>query len=1433
MPGLSVCSLLRIVLSLLFCTLLKCSLYAQSPFPEGDARWREAGLPYITTYSAVEYNSGQQNWDIVQDRRGVMYFANTGGLLEYDGVSWRQFRPGISMALISLSMDLTGRIWVGGTREFGYLAPDSLGYLKYVSRIQRIPITDREAEVQWGVEVTSQGVYFLGQNVLFRWSAKSSELKTWRPETRIGTSFVVEDDFYIRQVGVGLMRMEGDSLRLVPGGERFANIAVSAILPYSDSRQAPDASLGEIGNQSQGNSNDARHNRLLIATSAQGLFVYDGLSFQPLKTEADAYLQQNRVKCGTALADGRYALGTLYGGLVIIGRRGSLRLILDKATGLPDNTVYKAYTDSQGGLWLALNMGIARVELSSPITLHSQTPGLQTGVEQVLRHQSKIYASTANGVYVMKKGFLPGAPSVFQPIDGLKAQCRELLSADSLLLVTSDKGIYQIGNNRVELIKNSEIGTPSYFLRSRYDTSCIYVGFANGFGLMQLRSGRWTFACEVPSVHEIVEGMAEDGPGTLWLTTRYGVALHLHTQSLQFSKRQNSSTVKIERFGEAHGLTRGWVKVLPVNDGVVFSTNKGLRRFDPENRTFVLDSSFGGLFADTTWDFGGSDLDVDDRGRVWTSRSGQIGVAVPEPDGSYSWYTTPFRRFADFGEIWTFYIDQKYKGVYWFGGAYGIIRYDETIANDYTAGYPALIRRVLVNGDSVIYGGAYVSPVSMIKTPALAYKNNTIRIEYAAPYYDNEAANQYQYFLEGFDNDWSDWTPETKVDYRKLPEGNYRFHVRARNVYQSIGGESVFALKILPPWYRTWWSYLLYGVMVLGVLYAILRYESNRQQHKQLATLESLKAEKLKELDKLKSDFFANISHEFRTPLALILGPAEQLLEKLSGNDKKKIALIYRNSQRLRQLIDQLLDLTKLERSKMNLQTQPGDFTTFLKGLVMSFESLAEQKGIDLHFVLSETPQSEGPQSGRSLNVDAEDYFDRDKIEKIFINLLSNAFKFTPKGGSVRVTVTLIADCRLGVVCSTAGEKYGIIHPRCEICANNAAAKGRQGALQSLNCVEITVADTGEGIPAEQLPYIFDRFYQADSSSRRVHGGTGIGLALVKELVGLHHGSITVTSEEGVGTTFTICLPLGKKHLKPEQIVEDIPPGLPSKGGVDLNSPFEGGLRGMSDSDIDLPVSDAQQPTGDRPIILIIEDNGDVRAYIREQLENEYAILEAEDGEAGIARAIEAVPDLVISDVMMPKKDGYEVCRTLKTDQRTSHIPVILLTAKAGEQEKLAGLETGADAYVIKPFRQQELAVRVRKLIELRQKLRQRYSTATVIKPSEVATTSMDRVFLERVIAVIEANMGEENFGVEALASEAAMSISQLNRKLNALIGQAAGQMIRSMRLQRAAELLAKNAGTVTEICFEVGFNGHANFTRSFKKQFGCSPSAYQKTHRE
>jgi signal transduction histidine kinase/DNA-binding response OmpR family regulator len=582
--------------------------------------------------------------------------------------------------------------------------------------------------------------------------------------------------------------------------------------------------------------------------------------------------------------------------------------------------------------------------------------------------------------------------------------------------------------------------------------------------------------------------------------------------------------------------------------------------------------------------------------------------------------------------------------------------------------------------------------------------------------------------------------------------------------------------------------FLLNIIGVSSIVFAIMFYfvgkitELNAEIEIKKNELEG-QAEKLKEMDKIKSRFFANISHEFRTPLTLIIGLVnKQIAKPDSPPDTNDSNTIKRNSQRLLQLINQLLDLSKIESSEMKIEASKNDIMKFVENLTSQFESLASVNNITITFNGQDinTRQSYNP---------IELFFDREKLQKILTNLLSNAVKFTPPKGKIAVEVK----------------------------------KENNTDEETAGMVSIKVSNTGEGIPEDKLAYVFDRFFQVDSAGNRQYEGTGIGLALVKELVQLHHGKVSVESNLGV-TSFTVRLPLDDGYLKEEEKINSTPVDFASEEKMETLV-HENRMHSMvAGGSVTASVTEAV----DKLEILIVEDNHDLRSFISNILKNDYKVIEAVDGIDGVEKAEAIIPDLIISDVMMPGMDGFELCRNLKANEKTNHIPLILLTAKAAREHKLEGLQTGADDYLVKPFDEAELQIRIKNLIVIRQKLQRKYQGESWQKPKEVTVVSVHQKFIEALKNVVEKNIGNELFGVEDLGKAMAMSRSQIHRKLKALTDLSATTFIRNYRLHRAADLLKHDSGNVTEIAYQVGFNSQTYFSSSFQELFGCSPTEYK-----
>ncbi len=519
-----------------------------------------------------------------------------------------------------------------------------------------------------------------------------------------------------------------------------------------------------------------------------------------------------------------------------------------------------------------------------------------------------------------------------------------------------------------------------------------------------------------------------------------------------------------------------------------------------------------------------------------------------------------------------------------------------------------------------------------------------------------------------------------------------------------------------------------------------------RQRQKDLETQRTV------ELDKLKTRLYTNITHEFRTPLTVIMGMADRV-----KNHPEERRLIRRNSKNLLNLINQMLDLAKLESGNLQVTYVQGDIVPYLQYLGESFQSMADDKGINLTFY----PETD------SLEMD----FDEAKVQHIVYNLLSNAIKFTEKGGKVVFHIT-------------------------------------QTVQDGKPFLKFKVKDTGIGISKEELPFIFDRFHQVDASSTRKEEGTGIGLALTKELVELLHGKIEVQSTPGKGTEFTILLPVTQKAPKLEQ-------------SAIIDEP-------VTEEAIGLDEQQTVENPDELPVLLIIEDNKDVARYIESIIALEYKIVKAFDGQQGIDLAIKQVPDIIISDVMMPEKNGYEVCDTLKGDERTSHIPIILLTAKAAQEDKIEGLKYGADAFLVKPFDKEELIVRLEKLVETRKALQERFAAFPTRTKESFSEPNQENIFLEKLRSVVQENMDETEFGVPQMAEKLLMSQMQVYRKLKALTNNTPSQFIRSIRLQKAKELLKTTDLNISEIAYDVGFADPNYFSRTFQQEFGLSPSDFR-----
>ena len=674
------------------------------------------------------------------------------------------------------------------------------------------------------------------------------------------------------------------------------------------------------------------------------------------------------------------------------------------------------------------------------------------------------------------------------------------------------------------------------------------------------------------------------------------------------------------------------------------------------------------------------------------------------------------------------------------------------------------------------------SPLSKVisETDSLVLRDNqsVFTIEYSGINFTRPEKNEYAYYLEGYEETWNYVGKKRSATYTNLDPGSYTFKLKASN-NDGLWNTSPLTLQIsvLPPWWKTNWALFSYLFLFILGIFLLNKLTQSRIRERQIIHSERIKRLQEKDLDEKKFQFFTNISHEFRTPLTLIINPLKDILNddnlSLPPRIREKHNIIYKNTDRLHRLVNELLDFRKLELNKIGVRAKEINLVNLTQEVVAHFKEEALDKNIHL-----------------SLDSDSEDmniWADESMMEKIIFNLLSNAFKVTPEGGAINIELL------------SKDESYNL----------PLADKSKPTAG-----VELIISDTGPGLRPEETERIFERFYQVENLNKTYYGGTGIGLEVVQSFVELHKGKIEVKSEVGSGTSFRIILPKGPKHFAENEIFTDVKEPDSQKERVNL---VKSHIEAISDT--------SPEEATTSYTLLIVEDNGELRSYLKNELKNQYRILLAKNGKEGLELAKSALPDIIITDVIMPEMDGFEFCKRIKGDMRTSHIPLLMLTAKARIDDRMEGIETGADAYMVKPFDLRLLRLRLSQLITSRQLIFNKYFSVISDVPVNKNTTSLDKDFIEKVLNYINKNIDDPDLSVEVMASNLNLSRSQFYRKIKALTNQSANEFLRNIRLERAKQNIENGNTNISEVCYQVGFSSPSYFAKCFKAHFGILPT--------
>ncbi|MGV8093603.1 MAG: two-component regulator propeller domain-containing protein [Mangrovibacterium sp.] len=817
--------------------------------------------------------------------------------------------------------------------------------------------------------------------------------------------------------------------------------------------------------------------------------------------------------------------------------------------------------------------------------------------------------------------------------------------------------------------------------------------------------------------HNYILPLFESGTGEIWIGTMGGGLNRLKS----FDK---DGSAVFERITINDGLPNNVVKSILEDDfgNLWISTNRGICKFNPNDKSFENYDANDGL-----QDYEFSEL-----------------AGCKRKDGEMV-----------------------------FGGVNGInVFYPNEIEKDTSDAIPAftsfsVLNRDVEAGDVLKDRVVIDKDINFIKKIKLKYRENSFAVRFASLHYALPGKNTCMYMLKGFDQEWILASSGDVAKYTNIKPGNYTLKVRSANSDGVWGRETKeIDIEVLSPLVWTMPAKVFYILLVILALWFFRKYSIIGINRKHDLIMKEMEKQKDNEIIQAKLHFFTNISHEFKTPLTLIIGPLEQLMKKTTlpqENILKEIhGIIHRNAKVLLRLIDQLLEFRKLEQGIMKLKVEEGNVKNFLKEIYDSFIPLAESKNINFRFLDHSYRQNL--------------WFDHDKLEKVIYNILSNAFKFTDKGGTVNI----------------------------ELLEDNS------------DYFTIIISDTGTGIPEEAQPSIFNRFFQVETPENQFqNSGTGIGLSYSKSLVLLMKGSIDFKSKKGEGTTFFIKLPKDSGIFSKDEILDSV-----------TSTPIKESL--FEDSkDLILQESETRQVNEELCTILIVEDNDDLREFLKNLFSVQFNVFTAKDGQEGLIRSREIMPDVVISDVSMPVMDGIELTKQLKESFDTSHIPVVLLTVRAEDEEQQIGLQGGADVYVKKPFNPEVLLSQILSLIRNRQLLRIKYREKIAVIPSEIAPSNRDEQFVKKVLKIVEGSLSDPDFSVQRLAVECGMSQTSLNKKLVALTGQKAKIFIRTIRLKRAAQLLKQGELSVAEITYHVGFNDLQYFRKCFVEEFGCLPNEY------
>jgi len=1299
---------------------------------------------------------------ISQDHNRLMWFGTRDGLNQFDGKEFKIFRSVLEDSttisnndILDLATAENGDLWIGTTNGLNRYDPNKEVFQRYYQQPNN------------SSSLTSNTIRALLINKEQVWIGTSDGLCILDLKTKAFRNF--QDTPY--------QSLNGQIMEIAKDSNGSVWIGTSNGLVIISQDDAGQMSIQEIDQLKNVNIQaiNVLNNKLYLGTKSQGLKILN-IETKELTQEIKApQLANNDIRALKRDAAGNLWIGTYSGLDIFTTDEQIIHLVNDENddNSLSKNTIKSLFLDHQGAMWVGTYYG--GINYWNPFNFNFRS------LEKSRKGTGLSY-------------------NVVSAIESYES---------NLYMATEGGGITVIDRNKnYSYIKNETSKLPSKNIKILMrDEAIMLIGTFNAglsFYNLKTKSIDKTLNTDNSLPHNSVYGLAQS-KDYYWIGT-FGGGL------VKYSKAsKNISTY--QKISGSNSLSDNQVRVVFTDktEGIWVGTQNGLNfisntLLDAENISFQ------------TYLYNPASQSGEDVLCIYQDSSDRLWVGTKE-NGLYLKTSKQFELIKLFSDIpnasnTVHSIEEGTNGDLWISSNNGILRYnpdtgekqlfqesDGLISNEFNSnasfkdtnntlyfGSPqgityfspeqmkynfyapkVVLTDFHLNGKKVKpldITGILTTALSTTETIALAYDQSTFSVRFAMPNYVNPRKNSYSYRLKGL----SEWTNSTSniASYTVQEAGEYTFEVKGQNNDGEWSSQiTALTIKVSPAPWRTPWAFAGYTLLIITAIYFLAKTIQTRDKLENDLMLEHESNEREKLVNKLKLQFFTNISHEFRTPLTLILGPLQQIIAEYRGSSKlyKQIITVEKNANQLFKLINQLMDFRKLENNESKLATAEGNIVKFTKEVFVSFQNHAKNEGYKFNFT-----------SGSD---ELLIYYDRDKMERVLYNIISNAFKFTSKKGSINISIS-----------------------------------------DHLETISITVSDSGAGIESIELPRIFDRFYQVHDSNFTTAQvkGTGIGLALVKGLVALHSGTVAVKSEGlGKGASFVINLPKGSNHLESNEIIENF------RDSENLERYTEY-LKFESPNELEKTIDSPATKFSKK--LLIVEDNPELRNFIVSLL-NEYTILEAANGREGLEMAIRELPDLVISDVMMPEMDGIALCASIKEDIRLSHIPVILVTARTSLLFKYEGLESGADDYINKPFDIRELKIKVKNMISVTENLKNRFRDEKSITPSEVTLSSVDEELMKRAIKIVDANISNEFLDVLLFCTELGVSRTMLFTKLKTWTNLTPNEFIFGMRMKRAARLLEQGKVSVSSVCFEVGYKNPKYFSKSFQKYHGITPSKY------